>query len=117
MNFFFFFVGALGVWRLTHLLYAEDGPWDLIFLLRRRAGHGFFGGLLDCFYCLSIWTAVPFALAIGDTWRRRALLWPALSAAAIIINATFSKQPGALPVKYFEDKKEESDVMLRTEES
>jgi hypothetical protein len=116
MTFFLFTVGAFGVWRVTHLLYAEDGPWDLIFRLRRRAGQGFFGGLLDCFYCLSIWTAIPFALVIGDSWRLRVLLWPALSAVAIIIHRAFFKDARNLPVNYIEDEEEQTDVVLRPEQ-
>src|SRR5207302_5380198 len=44
-----FMLGVLAVWRLTHLLTDEDGPFDWIARLRRRAG-----GLMDCFYCLSL---------------------------------------------------------------
>ncbi len=47
----FFCVATLAVWRLTHLLHAEDGPFDVFVRLRRGAGEGFFGKLLDCFHC------------------------------------------------------------------
>ena len=47
-------LGTLAVWRITHLLQAEDGPWDVVVRLRRRTGTGFWGQLLDCFYCLSV---------------------------------------------------------------
>ena len=63
-------LATLGVWRLTHLLQAEDGPWDLAVRLRRAAGDGFAGKLLDCFDCLSLWIAAPFAL-ISAAWSRR----------------------------------------------
>jgi hypothetical protein len=78
-------VATLGVWRVTHLLQAEDGPWDLVVRLRRRAGNGLLGNMLDCFSCLSIWTAGLFACAAGRTWRERLELWPALSAGAVLI--------------------------------
>src|SRR5690606_6645885 len=71
-------LGVLAVWRVTHLLQAEDGPWDVVVRLRRAAGAGFFGRLLDCFYCLSLWVALPAALAIGTDAFERLLLWPAL---------------------------------------
>jgi len=80
-----FILGALGVWRLTHLLNAEDGPWQVLVWLRTQAGSGFWGDLLDCFYCLSLWVAVPFALLLGHGWRERLLLWLALSGAAILL--------------------------------
>jgi len=42
----------------------------LIFILRKKAGDDFFGNLLDCFYCLSIWVALPFGLWLGKIgWR------------------------------------------------
>src|SRR5262249_55745487 len=85
MPFYWLILGALGVWRITHLLQAEDGPWDIVVRLRRAAGDSLFGKLLDCFYCLSLWVAIPFALCLGDGWKERALLWPALSAAAILL--------------------------------
>jgi hypothetical protein len=80
-----FFVGVLAVWRLTHLFYGEDGPWRIFVRLRRAVGDGFWASLLDCFYCLSLWIALPLAYLMADTWPDRALLWPALSAGAILI--------------------------------
>lgn len=75
-------LGSLAVWRVTHLFNAEDGPFDLIVRLRRLAGSGVVGKLLDCFYCLSLWVAIPFALLLEDTLKQRVLLWLALSGAA-----------------------------------
>ena len=37
-HFYVLIVGILVVWRLAHLLYAEDGPWDAMLRLRRTAG-------------------------------------------------------------------------------
>lgn len=84
-QFYLLILGTLAVWRVTHFLNAEDGPWDLSFRLRRLAGNGFFGGLLDCFYCLSLWTSAPLAYVIGNNFAERLLLWPALSAGAILL--------------------------------
>jgi hypothetical protein len=53
MYFYRLLLGILAVWRITHLLNAEDGPWEVVVRLRRIAGEGFWGQLLDCFYCLS----------------------------------------------------------------
>jgi hypothetical protein len=86
MNAFYWFVlGALGVWRVTHLLNAEDGPWDALAGLRKWAGDGLLGKLLDCFYCLSLWVAAPFAVCLAQGWRHGLLLWLALSGAAILL--------------------------------
>ena len=85
MDFYWLAIGVLVVWRITHLLFAEDGPWDVVILLRKRAGGGFWGKLLDCFYCLSLWVAAPLTLLLYRGWTERLLLWPALSAGAILL--------------------------------
>ncbi len=98
-------LGILAVWRLTHLLYGEDGPWDVFVRLRRVAGQGFWGELLDCFYCLSVWTAVPFALLLGQGWKERAVLVPGLSAGAIVLERlTDQARGGVPPAHYVEDE-------------
>ena len=115
MNFYLFVLGVFSVWRLTHLLHAEDGPWDLLARLRSRAGNGAWASLLDCFYCLSLWTAAPIAFLIGGTWRHMVILWLALSAGAILIDDLFSRKQSRPKVYYIEDK-ETPDVVLRPEE-
>jgi len=112
MEFYWLVLGILGVWRLTHLLNAEDGPWNVVALLRRRAGTGFWASLLDCFYCLSFWIAAPFALLLGDGVRLRLLLWPALSAGAILLERSTTRT-AATPVPYW--REEDSNVLLREE--
>jgi hypothetical protein len=107
MPFYWLILGVLAVWRITHLLNAEDGPANLLVRLRRAAGSGFLGSLLDCFYCLSLWIAIPFALVIGNGWRERVFLWLALSASAIVLERM--QTPHAI---YHEDK-ETTDVVLQ----
>ncbi len=112
MSFYGLLLGALGVWRLTHLFVAENGPWRAMARLRQLASGGFFGSLLDCFYCLSLWIALPFAIVLGDGLLERALLWPALSGAAILLERVSQPSAGAAPATYSEDK-EPSNGMLR----
>lgn len=78
-------ISILAVWRVTHLFWGEDGPWDVIVRLRRLAGNSVAGSLLDCFYCLSLWIAAPLAGLMGHTWLERGLLWLAFSAGAILL--------------------------------
>jgi hypothetical protein len=86
-------MAALAVWRLTHLLAFEDGPFNSIYYLRKKAEAGFFGNLLDCFYCLSLWIALPFAILIGNTVKEILLMWLALSGAACLLQrATAGKK-------------------------
>ncbi|MEK6300345.1 MAG: hypothetical protein AABO41_06455 [Acidobacteriota bacterium] len=116
MRFYWLVIGILCVWRVTHLLHAEDGPWELLARLRGLAGSGFWASLLDCFYCLSIWVAVPFAFIMSEEWKERLLLWPALSAAAILLERVTLKESAPPPATYFEDEETE-DVLLRKKES
>ena len=71
---FYFVMASLAVWRITHLLNAEDGPWQMLARLRKQAGAGFWGELLDCFCCLSLWLAAPFAWWLAEAGRNDALL-------------------------------------------
>jgi len=105
-----FVLGLLCVWRITHLLQAEDGPWDLVVRLRQMVGDGFWGKLLDCFHCLSLWVAAPFAVWLGSDTTERLLLWPALSGAAMILE----RIPREVAPYW---KEEDPDVVLRHEEN
>lgn len=80
-----FAVLILAVWRITHLLQAEDGPWDIVYKLRKAVGNGFWGSLMDCFHCLSLWVALPFGWYLGEGWLDKCFLWLALSGAAILL--------------------------------
>jgi len=91
VNWLIFAISILAVWRVTHLLQAEDGPWDVIVLIRRSLGNGFFGSLMDCFYCLSIWVALPLGLYFGTGWLEKILLWLAISGGAILLEKISNK--------------------------
>jgi hypothetical protein len=130
-RFYWSVIDILAVWRITHLFYAEDGPWNLLAKLRRAVGEGFWGGLLDCFYCLSLWVAIPAAWVLGMNWKERILLWPALSAGAILLERLTSRSGAAIDVSnhpepqvsYSEDdypedvwkEKKENEHVLRQE--
>jgi hypothetical protein len=103
-------VGVLATWRVTHLLQAEDGPGDALVRLRRAAGDGFWGSLLDCFYCLSLWVAAPFAAVTGSTWLDRGMLWLAISGGACLLERV---KPGAPAALYVEDREAGADGLLR----
>ena len=115
MRFYWLLLGILAIWRITHLLNAEDGPWQVFVRLRRFAGVGFWGQLLDCFYCLSVWIAAPFALYLGGNWSERASMWLALSAGAILVESIIERGHGAAPVLFVEDEEDEH-AMLRQKE-
>lgn len=109
MKFYWLVLGILSVWRVTHLLNAEDGPWNLVTRLRQRAGSGFWANLLDCFYCLSFWIAAPLAYLIGGGWFERVLLWLALSAGAILLERLAPDRTAA--PHYYSEGQEDPNVL------
>lgn len=65
---------ALATWRLTAMLTQENGPADIFAELRQVAGVrydpagkpyalNFFGDVLACFWCCSVWAAAALWLA------------------------------------------------------
>jgi hypothetical protein len=78
-------LAALATWRVSHILAEEDGPGDIVVHLRRRAGPGWAGDLLDCFYCLSVWVAVPFSIGLTRRHRLEPVSWLAVSGAACLL--------------------------------
>ncbi len=106
----YFILSILAVWRLTHLFSREDGPFNIIFIMRKKAGAGFLGSLLDCFYCVSIWIALPFGLWLGRDWLEKILIWLALSGAACLLQqATSAKNNVPGNPQYFEDDKNDEE--------
>jgi hypothetical protein len=107
MELYWFLLGTLAVWRITHLFSEEDGPWDVFARLRRIAGR-----ILDCFYCLSMWVALPVALALGNGWKERLPLWPALSASGIFLELLLRRWQAteSPPASYFETPFETSEI-------
>jgi hypothetical protein len=109
-------LGTFFVWNSTHLLSAEDGPWDVVVRLRRAAGDGFLGQMLDCFYCLSIWVSAILAIFLGKKFGERILLGPALSAGAILLERVTDIRYSESPALFVEES-EDKNVMLWREES
>lgn len=93
---FRFVVAVLATWRVTHLLAHEDGPADIVVRVRVRLGRSFLGSLMDCFYCLSLWIAAPFALYLSRLPLAWLFNWLALSGAACILERRFSR-PEIIP--------------------
>src|ERR1017187_7253096 len=101
-----FGMAALATWRVTHLLVREDGPADAVARLREKLGDSQFGALMDCFYCASVWVAIPFAFFAAKKPAHRVAAWLALSGAACLIEEIASR--GTEPTG-------EYDELLRTE--
>lgn len=80
-----FVLCSLAIWRATHLIVAEDGPWDVIVKVRVRLGDSQAGRAMDCFYCLSLWIAIPFTFVVASRCWDWFISWLALSAAASLL--------------------------------
>jgi hypothetical protein len=94
-------ISALAVWRVTHLLAAEDGPWEIIVRARLALGTTIWGHLMDCFNCLSLWISIPFAFFVADGMLARLVAWLALSGAACLAEQLSTAQSAKPPV-FFE---------------
>ena len=106
-----FLLAAFGAWRVTHLIAEEDGPADLVLRLRARLGHGVWASLMDCFQCLSLWIAVPFAFVVTQSLVLWVPAWLAVSGAACLL-----ERLGSPPVAWPLDPAhfpENGDVLLR----
>ncbi len=108
-----FVIAALAAWRVTHLLAEEDGPADLIARLRARLGTGLFGKLMDCFECLSIWVAIPFAFFVAQSWLERLVAMLAISGVACLLERLARESPSVAVFQHGEDQ----HGMLRSEEA
>src|SRR5262245_12108448 len=83
---FRFVLAALATWRISFLLAREDGPWNVLVRLRQAGEKGFFGRLLRCVKCTSLWVAAPLAFFVGGNWTELAVVWLALSGVASLID-------------------------------
>ena len=114
MPFYWLILGILAVWRTTHFLHAEDGPMDVSAQVRRLAGRGMAGRILDCFYCLSIWIAAPVAFWIGTGVREIVCLGLAFSAGAILLERlTVHEERMPLPIYFEHGTEKKEDELLR----
>lgn len=113
MRFYWLLLGTLTVWRTAHLLNAEDGPWNLLVRLRRLVGVIRLGPLVDCFACLSVWVSAPLAWWIGESWKEVLLLWPAMSAGAMLMQRVIDRPDRETPAAIYYEVPEGNDGLLR----
>ena len=85
---FRFLLAVLAVWRITHMIVREDGPWDVMVRLRRVVSQHVSPKLAECSYCVSFWVALPFIWFLQGSAVERIVSWFALSGAAILLDRT-----------------------------
>ncbi len=104
-------LAILATWRLSHLLSKEDGPGDIIFRIRVRLGNGFWGKLMDCFKCLSLWVAAPIAVYITRKPLELVLVWLALSGGAWLLERTGRDSVVIQPVSQLQEGEVQNELL------
>jgi hypothetical protein len=99
-----FLAAVLAVWRVTHLIVVEDGPWDVVRRLRGVGERIGLERLVNCFLCCSVWVAIPFALLLTREWKGVAIVLPALSGGAILLERVTREREAA--AAWIESKEE-----------
>jgi len=114
---FRFLLTVLATWRVTHLITREDGPAEAIYRVRRWLGTGFWGQLMDCFLCFSLWVAAAMAFFVADRPAAWIVYWLAISGGACLLERWSTRESTAAPHVVIEKftNTEESHGMLRTE--
>lgn len=84
-----FLLSSVAVWRLAYMLQDETGPWRIFEKIREHINNSNKPTLIEgfqCFYCLSVWVAIPFAIYLAaDIWQF--FVYPlSLSALAVALN-------------------------------
>ena len=81
-----FIVGTLATWRLASLLTREEGPYSLFSRLRGAPVERGLRRALHCFYCASVWVAVPITGFVAPWGARSIVIWLALSGGACLLD-------------------------------
>lgn len=89
-------LSVVAVWRLTHMLQHEEGPLGVFSRLQAWVAslpdvegglnRGFF-----CFWCLSMWVSLPFAIFLSHSLGSFIVVWLGLSGGAVLINSISQK--------------------------
>ena len=84
-----YLIAILAVWRLTHMIVNESGPYSVFIKLRyfiNKRGWEFID--INCFNCMSVWLAIPVGFILGGNTLLNIL---ALSAVAIFLELTYDR--------------------------
>jgi hypothetical protein len=109
---FAFILALIATWRLSHLLASEDGPGDVVFHLRKYLATSFFGRLMDCFGCVSLWVAAPLAFFVTLRPVELSVVWLALSGGAMLLEG-LRPEPAIVQQGPESTEGDQSDGLLR----
>lgn len=95
-------LSMLAVWRATRLLQEENGPWGIFARLQAWVATkpDKVGGLYEgfnCFWCLSMWLTIPFALAMvivdpHSPWWTAPIYHLGIAGGAVLIETFISEK-------------------------
>lgn len=96
-NIFITIMSMLAIWRAVRMLQDEEGPFAIFSRLQAwvYSQPDVIGGVyraFTCFYCLSMWIAIPFAIYLTSNFANFIIYWLGLSAGAIIIDALYGTE-------------------------
>lgn len=84
---FVFVVALLGVYRLSHMIAMEDGPFDVFALARDSVGQASWVGRgLHCPLCISFWLSLPMSWVIVPDVDALAFTWLGLAGACLMLH-------------------------------
>ena len=94
-----FTIFCIAVWRISHMIWTEEGPSHIFARLRgifiKETDHGtqtrLLGNLLLCILCISVWVAMPFGWYLSSNFIEFVAYTAALSGVAILINAAYER--------------------------
>lgn len=88
-----FAIGSLATFRLASLIAKEKGPGFIFCKLRNVPAKGSaWAEGLSCPLCVSVWTAIPFAILFGEGDVLKAItLALAFSAVSVCLSLTLGK--------------------------
>ncbi len=82
-----FALACLAVYRLTHLITIDEGPWSLMLALRLAVGQKrWWGRGLHCPLCVSFWLSLLPALLWARTPESFVLTWLGVAGAVVVLH-------------------------------
>lgn len=89
-NYYYLVLTVLAVWRIASLVCYENGPFKILFFLRKLFYRLKMGSLIECFHCISFWIAIAAVLLVFQGDKNVPLLIFAVSGSASIIERLIS---------------------------
>lgn len=92
-----FLLAVLASWRIARMIIEDNGPFNIFGRFRDKIGveglptPGSLADLMGCYYCLSMYTSIPFAAWLSNDIPSFFVYWLAVSAGAAGINVIMKR--------------------------